>query len=150
MALSDIKCGRTQFFFFYQNKTAVLLRSPDHSCTSCLYETWPGGLTRSCQVFISAFHLWRKLLRSWIQLTSAIWRIFTCGVWTVRLTCAVLSPYWVPWMCKSRNVGSSYLTVQFGCVPALKKWLMVATAAYFCESYVALAVIVQQINWDMS
>lgn len=62
-----------------------------------------------------------------------------------RLTHAVLdkSPYlcraWIGYV--SRYVGS--------CVPALRKLLVVTTAAYFCERYVALAVIAWHISRDM-
>lgn len=46
-------------------------------------------------------------------------------------------------------VDSSGLTAQFSCVSALKKRFMVATTVNFCKSFVSLAVIARQINWDM-
>lgn len=46
-------------------------------------------------------------------------------------------------------VGSTDPTANRSSVPVVRKQLVVAATVHFCERCVALAVIAQQINWDM-
>lgn len=43
-------------------------------------------------------------------------------------------------------IGSFDPIAQFNCVPVLRNQFVVATAAYFCERYVALTVVARQIE----
>lgn len=101
----------------------------------------------------SAVQLWRKLLSRRVQLTCTIWRMFRFWqVLTRRFTWAIYvidgdhHHWWAPLLVlvlgqlRIRQYGK-FRSSLAGCVPALRKQLAVATTAYFCERYVAVAVI---------
>lgn len=94
-------------------------------------------MTPSNQASVGLILLFPALNKAfWIQLTCTIrvranelQRKFTCLLWAVDP-----GPYW-PWI---SHVGSSDPTLHFSCVPALRKQLLLANTAYFCERYAAL------------